>query len=143
MKSLIIGGSGKIGKSLQYNHAIKTYNKNKIKNGIKFNLIKDDVNLLLEKYKIDRVVLLSAISDPDKCLKKKKYSNLLNVTKTKKLIDILCKKKIYFIFFSSEYIFDGDRGNYNEKSIPKPKNLYGKQKLLIEKYIRKKTIRLF
>ena len=139
MRSLIIGGSGKIGKSLNYKHSKKTFYKNKIKNGIRFNLINDDINLLIEKYKINRVILLSAISDPDICLKKKNYSNKLNVDKTKKLINILIKKKIYFIFFSSEYVFDGKTGNYRENSKIKPNNLYGKQKFIIENYIKRKT----
>ena len=139
MQSLIIGGSGKIGKSLNYKHSKKTFYKNKIKNGIRFNLINDDINLLIEKYKINRVILLSAISDPDVCLKKKNYSNKLNVDKTKKLINILIKKKIYFIFFSSEYVFDGKIGNYKENSKIKPNNLYGKQKFTIENYIKRKT----
>ena len=56
MQSLIIGGSGKIGKSLNYKHSKKTFYKNKIKNGIRFNLINDDINLLIEKYKINRVI---------------------------------------------------------------------------------------
>ena len=139
MQSLIIGGSGKIGKSLNYKHSKKTFYKNKIKNGIRFNLINDDINLLIEKYKINRVILLSAISDPDVCLKKKNYSNKLNVDKTKKLINILIKKKIYFIFFSSEYVFDGKIGNYKENSKIKPNNLYGTQKFTIENYIKRKT----
>lgn len=139
MKSLIIGGSGKIGKSLNYKHSKKTFYKNKIKNGIRFNLINDDINLLIEKYKINRVILLSAISDPDVCFKKKNYSNKLNVDKTKKLINILIKKKIYFIFFSSEYVFDGKIGNYKENSKIKPNNLYGTQKFIIENYIKRKT----
>lgn len=139
MQSLIIGGSGKIGKSLNYKHSKKTFYKNKIKNGIRFNLINDDINLLIEKYKINRVILLSAISDPDVCFKKKNYSNKLNVDKTKKLINILIKKKIYFIFFSSEYVFDGKIGNYKENSKIKPNNLYGTQKFMIENYIKRKT----
>jgi len=139
MQSLIIGGSGKIGKSLNYKHSKKTFYKNKIKNGIRFNLINDDINLLIEKYKINRVILLSAISDPDVCFKKKNYSNKLNVDKTKKLINILIKKKIYFIFFSSEYVFDGKIGNYKENSKIKPNNLYGTQKFIIENYIKRKT----
>ena len=139
MKILIIGGSGKIGKSLNFKNSKKNFFKNKIKNGIKFNLINDDINSLLKKYNIDRVILLSAISDPDICLRKKNYSNKLNVEKTKKLIDVLIEKKIYFIFFSSEYIFDGKKGNYSEKSKAIPNNLYGKQKLHIENFIRKKA----
>ena len=59
--------------------------------------------------------------------------------KQKKIIDKIIEKDIYFIFFSSEYIFNGKKGNYNERSIVKPINLYGKQKYLVEKYIQKKT----
>ena len=135
MRTLIVGGSGKIGKLLNYKHSIKTFYKNRIKNGIKFNIIHDDFQNLLNKYFIDRVVLLSAISDPDVCFKKKKYSHKINVDCTKKLIDILIEKKIYFIFFSSEYIYDGRKGNFSEKSKIKPNNLYGKQKFVFEKYI--------
>ena len=40
---------------------------------------------------------------------------------------------------SSIEVFDGKKGNYDEKSTPKPLNLYGKQKLLIEKYLKKKN----
>lgn len=99
MKILVIGGSGKIGKSLNFKNTKKTFFKTKIKDGIKFDLIKDDVNFLLEKFNINRVILLSAISDPDICLKKKYYSNKVNVEKTKKLIDVLIKKKFTLFFF--------------------------------------------
>ena len=100
MKTLIVGGSSKIEKSLIIKN-LKTFLKNKIKDGIKFNLIKDNIESLLEKFDINRVILLSAISDPDVCLKKKKYSYELNVQKTKKLIDVLIKKKnlLYLLFF--------------------------------------------
>ena len=56
---------------------------------------------------------------------------------TKKLINHLIKKKIYFIFFSSEYVFDGKKGNYLENSPLKSKILYGKQKILIEQFLKK------
>ena len=139
MRSLIIGASGKIGKIMYGKHFIKTYYKNKFEGGIKFNLLKDNVDIIIKKYNIKNVVLLSAISDPDECLKKKNYSNLLNIIKTKKLIDKLINKKIFFIFFSTEYIFNGSSGNYNENSPINPVNLYGKQKYIIENYIRNKT----
>jgi len=140
MKILIIGGSGKIGKFFQRKkNIIFTYYKNKIDGGIYFDLLRDNIDDLLQKYKTNCVVLLSSISDPDDCLKNKKYSNLLNVVKTKLLIDKIISRKIYFIFFSSEFIFNGLIGNYSEKNNSKPVNLYGKQKLNIERYIKKKT----
>ncbi len=142
MNSVVIGASGKIGKyffSNKQKDLLLTYNKNKLKNGIKFDVLKDNIADLIKKKNISKVVILSAYSDPDFCKKNKELSERLNVIKTKKLISCLIKKKIYFIFFSTEFVFDGKIGKYNENHKPKPINLYGKQKLEIEKYINKNT----
>ena len=141
MHTLVIGGSGKIGKFLGKNNKkiFLTYFTNKIPNGIKFNLLKDDISPILTKYNINKVVFLSAISDPNICFKKKKYTHLVNIKKTKMILNILIKKNIYFIFFSSEFIFSGSKGGYTENDVPKPNNQYGKQKLNIENFIIKKT----
>lgn len=140
MKTLIIGASGKIGKFLNSNkkNQVLTYNKNKIKNGIKFDICRDDISKLIIENKIDKIVLLSAISNPDDCFLNKKKSEKINVTYTKKIIDKIINKNIYLIFLSSEFVFSGLKKNYNENSKTSPINLYGKQKIIIEKYIVKK-----
>ena len=99
MKTLIIGASGKIGKFFPRNKYIYTYNKNKIKNGIKFNLCKDNIKILTKKYKISKVVFLSAISNTDTCYKNPKLSYKINVKKTISTIKKLIHQKIYIIFF--------------------------------------------
>jgi dTDP-4-dehydrorhamnose reductase len=140
MRYIIIGSSGKIGKYfLKKKNIIFTYNKKKLTNGIKFNLLKDDFQKILRKNNFSRAVILSAHSDPDFCKKYLKKTRLINVIKTKKLINTLIKNNIYFIFFSTEFVFDGKNGNYKEDDFTKPINVYGKQKLEIEKYIQKKT----
>ncbi len=138
MRTLIIGASGKIGKFFlksKRKNFYFTYFKRKIKKGIKFNLLKDDIEPIISKYKIKKIVLLSAITEPDYCEKNKVYSNNLNIIKTKEIIDKIIEKNIYLIFISSEFVFSGNKGNYTEKDLPNPINLYGKQKLLIEKYL--------
>ena len=142
MKTLIIGGSGKIGKYLledKNKNYISTYNKKKIRYGIHFNIAKDNLNKLLDKFPINKIILLSAISNPDECYNNKTHSNLINVIKNKKIIDCAIKKNIYFIFFSSEFIFCGKKENYSETDKANPNNLYGKQKYQIEQYIKRKT----
>jgi len=139
MKTLILGSSGKIGKhfiKVKKNY-VYTYNKNKIKHGVKFNIKKDNIEKLIKKFSIKKVVILSAISDPDYCYINKKKSYVLNVLSTKKIIDKLIDQKIYFIFFSTEMVYSGLNKYNNENSIVKPLNVYGKQKLAIEKYIKK------
>ena len=139
MRTLIIGGSSKIGKYFKSKKYLKTYYKNTVKDGIYFDLARSNIIKIIDKYNITKIVLLSAISDPDECYNNKTLSNNLNVIFTIKLLKKIISKNIYFVFFSSEYIFDGLKGNYSEKSIPKPNNLYGKQKLKVENFIKKKT----
>ena len=142
MKTLIIGASGKIGRYfLEFGSAnyIYTYNKRKIRKGIYFDICKSNLDKLCKKFCVNKIILLSGISDPGECYRNKKYSNLINVTKTKKIIDYIIKKDIYFIFFSTEFIFSGNKGNYGEGDLAKTKQLYGNQKYLIEKYITKRT----
>ncbi len=142
MKTLVIGSTGFIGsyykKFSKSNNLFYTSSK-KRKNYIKFDLIKDDIKKIISDKKIKKVIFLSAISNPEECENNKKKSNLINVIKTKEVMKYLIEKKIYFIFFSSEYVFDGKRGNYTESSHTKSKILYGRQKILIEKFLKKKN----
>lgn len=140
MNTLIIGSSGKIGdfflKSKKKNFFF-TYFKKKIKGGIKFDIINDDIKKIVKKYNIKKVVFLSAITDPDICEKNKKYSNMVNVKKTREVIRVLIKENIYILFVSSEFVFDGVKGNYKENDKTRPINLYGKQKVNVEEFLTK------
>ena len=86
MKTLIIGASGKIGRFIinsSNRNYILTYNKNKISDGIHFDITKDNLSNILKKFSINKIVLLSAISNPDECYINKNHSNMINVIKTK------------------------------------------------------------
>lgn len=141
MRILIIGSSGFISKyykkfsRLKY---IKSTSSKKNNKCIYFDILLHDIGNIIDDYKITHVVLFSAISNPLECERNKNLSSKFNVTMTKKILQKLIKKKIYFIFFSSEYIFDGYKGNYSEKSKIGNKLLYGKQKINIEKFLNNK-----
>lgn len=139
MNTLIIGSSGKIGKFFlkkKYKNYYFTYFKNPIPKGIKFNLLNDDLSKIIIKKKIRNLVFLAAISDPDECYKNKEYSKIINLQKAKEIVLLSKKYDLKLIFFSTEFIYDGKKGNYSEKSIAKPINLYGKYKLSVEKFIK-------
>jgi dTDP-4-dehydrorhamnose reductase len=42
---------------------------------------------------------------------------------------------VYFVFASSEFVFDGNQGRYRETDVAKPILLYGKQKKSVEDFI--------
>ena len=146
MNILVLGATGFVGKyfSLHTKNKYIVKTSSKVKKGyIKFDFLKDNLELILKKYQIKKVVFLSAISKPEICDQNKIKSNLINVKKTKKNINLLIKKNIYFIFFSSEYVFNGKRGKYSEKSIPQTNLLYGKQKKKIEEFLKNKKKKKF
>lgn len=52
-------------------------------------------------------------------------------------IKTLCKYTTFnkFVYISTDYVFDGIKGNYLEEDLPNPKTTYGKSKLLGEKFV--------
>lgn len=142
MKTIIIGSSGVIGYNLflylkkKQKNVIGTYNYTQKIGLKKFNIIKDKINNKIKIFKDDKVIILTAISNPSKVFADSKTSNKINILCTIKLIDDLKKIGCKIIFMSSIEVFDGTKGNYNENSKPNPLNLYGKQKLFVENYLK-------
>ena len=101
---LILGGSGKIGLEIQNRNNIfftKTYFKNILKNGIKFDILNDQIENIDHVSSYDCYIIMSAISEPEQCFLNEKLSKQINVIKTKELILQLKKygKKIIFFFY--------------------------------------------
>lgn len=61
----------------------------------------------------------------------------LNVRGTEYLIDGCRRYGTLFIFVSTDYVFDGGRGNYLEEDPPNPINHYGRTKAEAERLIQK------
>ena len=141
-KILIIGASSYIGKrlvrSFDKERIIATYNHNAIKNGIYFNVEKMDLSdIPINIHEISHAIILFGDTNPETCYRNRQYSNTINVIKTKRIIDFLSIYDIKIIFTSTEFVFDGIKGDYTETDVPNPILIYGKQKLEIEEYIQK------
>ena len=116
MKIFIIGASGLIGKKLYLRlkknfNVIGTYNSKKINSKfVKFDLKKDKISKLHKNIKSgDIFIILSAYSNPGWISKNKKKARLLNITKTKKLIDQVIDLNCKVIFMSSVEVFNGKK----------------------------------
>lgn len=138
---LIIGASGYIGKNiydffLKKEKIIGTYHKNRRKGLIYFSLENPNLeNLGINFKKIDYAIICSSVTKPDDCKEDEDYSYGVNVNGTKKLIQQLFQKEIVPVFFSSEYVFDGRKGNYTESDETCPNTIYGAQKREIENFL--------
>ncbi len=146
-KILVIGASSSIGVSI-FKFDIKkkligTYYKNKKKNLFKYDPSKNKISEVIDLDRISLVVLLHGITKNAECVKNKKKSNFVNITLNKKIINELVRLKKPFIFFSTEWVYPGTKKFNSENNKVNPVNLYARQKLVIEKFIKKKSKKYF
>ena len=78
------------------------------------------------------VVHTGAISKPDDCEKDQWVAYQANVEGTITLLNEAETLESFFIFLSTDFIFDGTKGMYKEDDTPNPVNFYGKTKLEAE-----------
>jgi len=87
------------------------------------------VHDLFEKYQPAVVVHAGAMTRVDECEQKQWDSYLVNVEGTVTLLLNAAEHKSFFIFVSTDFVFEGDKGSYTEEDEPGPVNFYGKTKL--------------
>jgi dTDP-4-dehydrorhamnose reductase len=136
VKLLIIGASGVLGTRL-YNDAIKkkwnvlgTYCTHE-REGLFYLDLRDknSIEKIFKFFKPEALVLAGGITDVDLCEAKPKLAREVNVKGTLSLIKKAKEFGTKFVFISTDYVFNGKSGPYDEKDIPSPINVYGKTKL--------------
>lgn len=132
MPAAIIGAGflgGEIARQLRESgvDCFVTHHNNQIfPDSVRFDFFADDIADVFHARKIDTVFLTAKIeigTDP---------KNL--VISMRRFLDACSGKRL--IYFSSDGIFDGERGMYGEKDIPHPVTEYGKNLALCENLIR-------
>jgi dTDP-4-dehydrorhamnose reductase len=78
------------------------------------------------------VVCAAAISNVETCELEPVETRAVNVAGTSVLAEAARAAGATFIFLSSEYVFDGDDGPYDEDGPVSPINEYGRQKVAVE-----------
>lgn len=91
---------------------------------------------VFEKIKPEVIVHAGAMSKPDECELDQMKAYLINVEGTVHLLINSAEFKSFFIFLSTDFVFDGERGMYSEEDIPKPVNYYGKTKFEAEEAVK-------
>ncbi len=140
IKILILGGTSFVGrhlfKYLGKDHAVATFFSKKLDNGIFFDSLSSDLSRILEDLgPFSHAVILLGDTNPETCAEDIRKSNALNVTSMKSIIKCLNNYEVKPVFTSSEFVFNGTKGNYVEENATKPILIYGKQKMEIENYI--------
>ncbi len=86
----------------------------------------------------DVVIFAAAMTHVDRCEKERELCLKSNVEAVKDTVRFLKKlgKPFQLVFFSTEYIFDGEKGPYRENDPANPLSVYGMSKWKAEEFIR-------
>ena len=138
-RTLLIGGSGSLGSSIIKSKIFKNIDAPKKK---KLNLLdRSNIRKFLSK-EYDLIINCAAIARMKECEKNPNKAIKVNVFGTLNLVteiinyESVYKKKIKLIHISTDGVYPSNNGNYSEKSIPKPYNVYGWTKLCSEIFVK-------
>ena len=155
MKVIVTGSNGLVGQKVSSLLALETdydvfmvsIEKENYQPDLKFKYQQLDLTNrketkeLILSFNPNIIINTAAFTNVDECENQREYAWRLNVDVVKNLI--ICAKvcDARIIHFSSDYIFDGKNGPYNEDSLPNPLSYYGKTKLASENALRESGIK--
>jgi dTDP-4-dehydrorhamnose reductase len=115
---------------------VSTYFNTPVKGAIFFDSLSMGLpDIIPDLDSFSHAVVLYGDTKPDSCAEDMELSNRLNVESTKSILKCLRESDIKPIFCSSEFVFDGTKGDYVESDSVNPKMAYGRQKADIEEYL--------
>jgi dTDP-4-dehydrorhamnose reductase len=139
MNALIIGASGLVGGALRqvFPHAIGTYFRSPA-SGLRPLDITDTaaVNALVAEVAPELILLPAAQPNVDRCETERAESERVNVEGTRHVAEAAARHHARLVYFSTDYVFDGQAGPYAPDATPAPINVYGRHKLAAERVVR-------
>jgi len=144
LKVLITGASGLVGSRLlesaaRAGHetiAICNQHEAKSPNVHRLDLRnQDELRRVLRHVSPDVVVHSAAATDVDLCEREPRMAFLINASSTQVLAEECANTDCHLVYISTDYVFDGQRGNYRETDQTSPVNAYGKSKLAGEEAV--------
>jgi len=78
------------------------------------------------------IIHTAALTNVDECERDLHRAKRINAGVTRRLADLAGEVRARFVYISTDYVFDGARGDYREADPPSPVNAYGESKLMGE-----------
>lgn len=151
MKTILVTGSnGLLGQKItsailagqQFNLVATSIGLNRFKGGEGYEYAEMDildpanVRAVIEKYQPDSIIHTAAQTNVDKCEADHELAHRLNVEAVSTLTDLCTEYNIQLVHLSTDFIFDGANGPYDELDAPNPLSYYGMTKLEAEELIK-------
>jgi len=156
MKILVTGSNGLLGQKLVYNIAYDSSvelvatargeNRLKLQSGYVYEQLdisnQLEVEQIVAKHKPDCIIHTAAMTNVDECETNPKNCNLLNTDAVQFFVDAIenHSSQTHFIHLSTDFIFDGENGPYDEEAIANPISIYGHSKWDAEKIVQQSNI---
>lgn len=143
MKILIIGASGLVGSnclkylSAQGHDCIGTYFSYPASGTVFYNTLQADNpdNFDVENFKPEVIIHCGALTHVDYCEQHEEESYRLTVQSTQNILELARRHSSKIVFISTDYIFDGQNGPYDELATANPVSIYGRHKWEAEQLI--------
>lgn len=102
---------------------------------------REDVLEIVGRHKPDVIINTAAMTNVDECEKEKEACMQLNVEAVKYLVEAAEQTNAFLLHLSTDFIFSGEEGPYDEQGVPAPVNFYGESKLLGEQVVMNSNIK--
>lgn len=121
-------------------HAIGTFRRNPPAGGVTFDLAEiarrpDQARQFLKQFDFAAIYCAGALTHVDGCESAPEEAMRVNCHGPAALASAAGEAKVPFVFFSTEYVFDGENGPYAEDAGAHPISVYGRSKWLGEQAI--------
>lgn len=100
-----------------------------------------EVENVFSKYAPQFTIHCASMTNVDQCEEDVKQCFEQNVNAVSYIVDACGKHATHLIHLSTDFIFDGENGPYDENDNPNPINYYGETKLISERIIQESKIR--
>ena len=141
MKVWITGATGLAGRAvtkvLEASHDVLPTGFSRISgNVLKVDLTSElEIKAFLEEHKPDAVLHLAAERKPDVCDNNQEQTKALNVSASRSLAKLCKEHGAWLLYFSTDYVFDGQNPPYCPDFQTNPLNFYGETKLAGEEVV--------
>lgn len=97
------------------------------------------VEQVIDQERPTHIVHTAAMTNVDECEEDQEGCWKLNVEAVQHLVNACEKYQAHLFHLSTDFIFDGEEGPYDEEAKPNPISFYGKSKLAAEELIQKSS----